>query len=124
MGFADAIRTCLNKYVTISGRARRAEYWWWILFIVLGSIGATVIDAVLFGVDPEEGNGLLAILFSLGTLLPTICVGGRRLHDHDMSAWWLLLGLIPLIGGLVLIVLFIMKGTEGSNRFGPDPLRA
>jgi uncharacterized membrane protein YhaH (DUF805 family) len=119
MSFTEAVRTCLNKYVTISGRARRSEYWWWFLFVLLGSMLASLIDAVLFG---AEGGGLLNGLFGLATILPSICVGGRRLHDRDMTAWWLLLGLIPVLGTIALLVLFAMRGTDGPNRFGPDPL--
>lgn len=119
MTFQEAVRTCLNKYVTISGRARRSEYWWWFLFVILGSIAASIVDWVIFG---SNDGGPLQALFSLGTLLPSICVGGRRLHDRDMSAWWLLIGLVPVLGTIALLVLFALPGTPGPNRFGPDPL--
>jgi uncharacterized membrane protein YhaH (DUF805 family) len=100
--FQDAVRRGFEKYVTISGRATRSEYWWWFLFVFL--------DAV-FGFG-DGSPRLLQTLFSLGTLLPT-----RRLHDRDMSAWWLLIGLVPLIGLLVLLYFYLMPG---PNRFGPD----
>lgn len=124
MGFTEAVRTCFGKYVTISGRARRSEYWWWFLFIIVVSIVLGFVDAILFGGGMDGRNGPLQGLFGLATLLPSICVGGRRLHDREMSAWWLLIGLVPVIGGIALLVLFALKGTDGPNRFGPDPLRA
>jgi uncharacterized membrane protein YhaH (DUF805 family) len=121
MGFQDAVRTCFEKYITISGRARRAEYWWWVLFLILGGLAASIVDGLIFGFS-EGSTQFVAALFSLGTFLPTICVAGRRLHDRDMSAWWLLLGLIPLLGALILFFFYVTRGTPGPNRFGPDPL--
>ena len=118
MGFIEAIRICFEKYVTISGRARRSEYWWWVLFTFLGNAVFGLLDEITFG----GGASIFGALFALVTLLPTICVAGRRLHDRDMSAWWLLLVLIPVIGSLILLVIFLFRGTEGPNRFGPDPL--
>lgn len=122
MGFQDAIRSVFSKYVTISGRAPRSEYWWWFLFVLLGQIVFGIIDGALFGASPES-PGILGALFGLAILLPSICVAGRRLHDRDMSAWWLLLALIPIIGFLVLLYFYVTPGTNGPNRFGPDPLR-
>jgi uncharacterized membrane protein YhaH (DUF805 family) len=122
MGFMDAVRICFQKYVTISGRARRSEYWWWFLFILIASFVLGLLDSFIFGFS-EESPQILTGLFSLGTLLPSICVAGRRLHDRDKSAWWLLLGLIPIIGWLVLLYFYVTPGTPGPNRFGPDPLR-
>jgi uncharacterized membrane protein YhaH (DUF805 family) len=118
MGFQEAIRSVWGKYLTISGRAPRSEYWWWFLFIFLASAVLGIVDRALFGREVQ----VLGAIFSLATLLPSICVAGRRLHDRDMSAWWLLLWLIPLIGWLVLLYFYVTPGTPGPNRFGPDPL--
>lgn len=118
MPFQDAVRTCFEKYIVISGRAQRSEYWWFALFTTVSNIVLGGFDSMLFG----QEFGALQGLFSLLTFLPSICVGGRRLHDRDMSAWWLLVILIPFLGWLFLLVLFILPGTEGPNRFGPDPL--
>ena len=115
MDFQTAVRTCLNKYVTIEGRARRSEYWWFVLFNIGGGIILSIVDSVL-------GIQLLNGLWTLALLLPSICVGVRRLHDRDMSGWWLLLGFIPVIGAIILIVWFASRGTAGPNRFGSDPL--
>ena len=121
MTFQDAVRTCFQKYVTISGRARRSEYWWWVLFVIAGSLAASVLDGILFGFGENNAN-ILEPLFGLAVFLPSLCAAGRRLHDRDMSAWWLLLMLIPVVGALILLVIYALPGTEGPNRFGPDPL--
>ncbi|MDT0681302.1 DUF805 domain-containing protein [Roseicyclus sp. F158] len=119
MSMEESVRTCLAKYVVISGRARRSEYWWFALFVFAVSIVLNLVETlVLQGLT----FGLISLLWSLAVLLPGICVGGRRLHDRDMSAWWLLLALIPGLGAIILLVLFCLPGTDGPNRFGPDPL--
>lgn len=118
MGFQDALRSVFAKYATISGRAARSEYWWWILFVFLCNAVLGTVDRALFGAETQ----VLAGLFSLAVLLPSICVAGRRLHDRDRSAWWLLLWFIPFVGWLVLLYFYVMPGTPGPNRFGPDPL--
>ncbi len=111
MGFGEAISTCFRKYVVFSGRAMRSEYWFFILFQFLVVVALSIVDAVL-------GIGVLSAIASLAMLLPSIAVGVRRLHGTDKSGWWLLIGLIPLIGAIVLIVFFCQQGTEGPNRFG------
>ncbi|EDQ31530.1 putative membrane protein [Hoeflea phototrophica DFL-43] len=117
MDFQTAVRTCFQKYATISGRARRSEYWWFFLFLMLVNLVLSLVDGVLFA-DKQ----ILGGLFSLATIIPAVCAGGRRLHDTGRSAWWLLIGLIPIVGTLVLLFFFVQKGTEGSNEYGPDPL--
>ena len=114
MTFTDAIKTCFNKYATFSGRATRSEYWWFFLFYIIAYIALIALTAV------SESLALLALVFSLGMLIPSIAVGARRLHDTDKSAWWLLLGIVPLIG-LLLIYFLAIPGTQGDNRFGPEP---
>lgn len=121
MTFQEAIRTCFEKYIEISGRARRSEFWWWALFVLAGNLLFNLLDGALFG---PGGTQILGAVFGLATLLPSVCVAGRRLHDRDMSAWWLLLWLIPLVGWLIILILCALEGTKGDNRFGPDPLTA
>ncbi|MGV8940724.1 MAG: DUF805 domain-containing protein [Lysobacter sp.] len=104
----------LKNYVGFEGRARRKEYWMFTLFTVIATVLLTLIDNAI-------GSGLLATLYSLAVLLPSIAVSFRRLHDIDKSAWWLLIALVPLIGAIVLLVFACMEGTRGDNRFGPDP---
>ena len=65
--------------------------------------------------------GLLSGLYTLAVLLPSIAVTVRRLHDTDRTGWWILLGFIPIIGGIVLLVFYVLEGTRGPNRYGPDP---
>lgn len=117
--------TPLQKYASFSGRARRAEYWWFQLFFVLLFTALTIVDVILFGYDPADGDptgNVLAGLAALVLLLPAIGVAIRRLHDRDKSGWWLLWGLLPLIGSLILLYQYVQRGTAGDNRFGPDPL--
>jgi uncharacterized membrane protein YhaH (DUF805 family) len=121
MTFTEAIRAGFANYVNFTTRAARPELWWWILFVILGNLVAEVLDSTLFGVRDMWSSGPLGILFGLGTLLPTIAVQVRRLHDLDKSGWWVLLGLIPLIGIIVLIYWYVQPGTPGANRFGPPP---
>ena len=120
MNFTTAVRTCFNKYVTFSGRATRPEYWYFVLFLFVGGIVAGLADAMIFGVEEDSGE-LLSILFSLATFLPSLAVGARRLHDIGRSGWWLLIGLVPIIGAIVLIVWFATKSQDGANDYGPDP---
>jgi uncharacterized membrane protein YhaH (DUF805 family) len=91
------------------------------LFNVIISLVLGFIDGFVGLGDPEAGIGLLSVIYGLAVLIPSIAVGVRRLHDTDRSGWWLLISLIPLIGGIVLLVFFVLDGTPGENRFGPNP---
>lgn len=133
MNFTQAVSSGYRKYVTFGGRASRSEYWWWVLFIILSSIVVGIVESALGlgsgtvtelegGLSASYAGGPLSIIWSLVNLLPGIAVGVRRLHDTDRSGWWLLIGLVPLIGAIVLLVFFCTKGTAGPNRFGHDPL--
>jgi uncharacterized membrane protein YhaH (DUF805 family) len=111
----------LQKYADFSGRAPRAEYWWFYLLIIVAYVVATILDSVL-GLGQTVGPyGVVAALAMLAVLIPSIAAGVRRLHDTDRSGWWLLIGLIPLIGAIVLLVFFVTEGTKGDNQYGPDP---
>jgi uncharacterized membrane protein YhaH (DUF805 family) len=120
MNFVDAVKTCFRKYVDFNGRARRSEYWWFILFYTLLMIALIILDTVI------ALAGLpLSVLTTLGSLamfLPSLSAVVRRLHDTDRSGWMFLIGLIPLVGGIILLVFTCQRGTPGDNRFGPDPL--
>jgi uncharacterized membrane protein YhaH (DUF805 family) len=105
----------LKKYATFSGRARRSEYWMFLVFNL-------IISAVLAFVDGIVGTmGALGILYSLAILLPGIAVSVRRLHDTGRSGWWLLVALVPIVGAIVLIVFAAQAGHAGDNAYGPDP---
>jgi uncharacterized membrane protein YhaH (DUF805 family) len=114
----------IRKYATFSGRARRAEYWWFGVFVALVVFGLTMVDMLLIGADAmaEYGAGPLTGLFSLAIIIPSIAVTVRRLHDRDKSGWWLLWGLLPLIGALILFIQYVQRGTVGDNRYGADPI--
>ena len=111
----------LKKYATFSGRARRKEYWFFVLFYVLISIVAAVIDSMTGSFDSTMGMGMLGLLVALALLIPSLAVAVRRLHDTDRSGWWVLLCLIPLIGGIWLLVLLCLDSTPGENQYGPNP---
>lgn len=111
----------LKKYADFSGRAPRAEYWWFYLLVIIGYVVATIIDS-LVGLGRMVGPyGAITMLFGLAMLVPSIAVGVRRLHDLGKSGWWLLIALIPFIGAIVLIVFFVQAGTPGDNEYGADP---
>jgi uncharacterized membrane protein YhaH (DUF805 family) len=120
MNFGQAIKSGFSHYVTFSGRATRPEYWYWVLFAVIGGAVTVMLDAAIFGL----GNGVTPLngIFSLATFLPGLALASRRLHDIDRMAWWLLLALTG-IGAILLIVWFCFKGTPGPNRFGDKPLQ-
>lgn len=112
----------LKNYVGFTGRSRRSEYWYFTLFYLVIAIVLSVLDSIVFGGSGEgKGTPVLSGLFMLAMLLPSIAVGIRRLHDTDRSGWWLLIGLVPLIGFIVLIVFFVQDSKPGDNRFGPNP---
>ena len=130
MSFAEAIRTCFRKYVDFKGRARRSEYWYWVLFTVIVGIAAGILDSAL-GLDPQPTTGEnfvttttgpIANITSLALFLPGLAVAVRRLHDRDKSGWWILLNLIFVIGSLILLFGYYIKDSvPGANRFGPNP---
>jgi uncharacterized membrane protein YhaH (DUF805 family) len=104
----------LKKYATFSGRAHRSEFWFYVLFTFIVSVVLAIIDTVL-------GTVFLGPIYSLATLLPSLAVGARRLHDTGRSGWWQLIGIVPLIGVIVLIVFFVGSGKPESNQYGDPP---
>jgi uncharacterized membrane protein YhaH (DUF805 family) len=104
MSFVDAVKICFAKYAFFKGCASRAEFWWWILFT---SIVAYVLRSASY---------YLSALFSLATLLPSIAVTARRLHDTDRSGWWQLLYFFPIIGWIVLIFFCVEPGQTSRYR--------
>jgi uncharacterized membrane protein YhaH (DUF805 family) len=115
MTFSEAVKSGFDHYTKFDGRAGRPPFWWWFLFGILVSIGANIIDAILgtWGVV----NGLAA----LALLLPNFSVSIRRLHDTDHSGWWILIGLIPIVGWIVLLVFYVREGDAAENKYGPPP---
>jgi len=126
MGFTTAVTTCFQKYVDFNGRARRSEYWWFVLFVILAAIVATILDHII---DPPPAGvpfsiGIVYGLVVLACFLPGLAVEIRRLHDTNRSGWWLLIAFVPFLGALLLLIWFCFKGTAGDNKYGADPLKA
>ena len=111
----------MKKYAVFSGRARRKEYWLFLLFNLVIALLLGFIDGLPGLVESEGGYGPLRALYTLAVLFPSIAVGVRRLHDTDRSGWWLLIALVPLIGAIVLIVFMASDSRAGQNRYGPSP---
>lgn len=109
MTFGKAISTCFAKYFDFSGRASRAEFWWFYLFTVLISWGSMLID-------PTQ---MISLLINLVVLIPTLAAGARRLHDIGRTGWWQLL-ILTLIGVILLIVWWASKGSDQPNEYGPQ----
>lgn len=110
----------LRKYAQFDGRARRKEYWFYMLFNIIVSAVLGVVDFFIGAFDMESGVGLLSGLYSLAVLIPSLAVLVRRLHDTGRSAWWLLVGLLPVIGSLILLF-FIVQDSKPDNQYGKNP---
>ncbi len=110
----------IKKYVVFEGRARRKEYWMFFLFNLIFSIAASILDT-FFHTMSGQGMGLISSLYSLFVLLPSIAVAVRRLHDIGKSGWYVLIGLIPIIGWIWAIILLATDSDPGANKYGPNP---
>ncbi len=110
----------LRKYAVFNGRAQRAEYWYFYLFNILISIGLALIVG-LTGRVAYTDQSVLANLYTLAVLLPSIAVAVRRLHDTGRTGWWLFIAFIPLIGAIVLLVFTVQDSQPGENDYGPNP---
>ena len=100
----------IKRYAEFSGRSRRSEYWYFLLFVILISIAAAIVDGILASVIGF--GGLLSIVFGLGIIIPSLAVSVRRLHDTGRSGWWLLLNLVPFIGFIIVLVLLAQESKE------------
>ena len=147
----DWARRPLQRYVDFSGRAPRAEYWWYFLGTMIAYIVVMIVENIV-GLDGTVGPyGPLSLILLLGLLVPGLAVTVRRLHDTNRSGWWILiavipyfilgvlaggaiasgsmgamasvglLGLVAMAGAIVLLVFMVLPGTKGDNRFGADP---
>ncbi len=129
MSLPDAISSVFRQYVGFTGRARRSEFWWWVLFLFVVNLLTGVLDA-LFGtriILSEDGaiavftTGVISNLVSLALFLPSLAVLIRRLHDSGRTGWWVLIGLIPFVGFIVLLVFALLDSEPGANSHGPNP---
>ena len=105
----------LKKYADFNGRARRTEYW---LFVLLNSIIAMLLSVVDYLLD---SSGFIGLIFALAIFIPSIAVAVRRLHDTNRSGWWMLITFIPVIGIIALLIFFVLDSSPGENRFGANP---
>ena len=112
-----------EKYADFTGRARRAEYWWFVLVNLGVTIGISVVTLILASSnDSSAGLGaIIYIVYALGVFVPSLAVTVRRLHDTNKSGWMLLIAFIPLVGAILLLVFYFTDGDPGTNRFGPSP---
>lgn len=111
----------LRQYADFSGRARRKEYWMFVLMNVIASIILAVVDAMLGTAIGEGAVGVLSLIYALALIIPSLAVAVRRLHDSGRSGWWILICLVPLLGTIALIVFYCMDSEEGDNQYGPNP---
>ena len=112
MSFTESVQSCIAKILSFEGRARRSEYWYFVLFVAI----VTSVLNVLLGTYSGIGR-----VISIALSLATISVGVRRLHDIGKSGWWYLLCLVPFIGWIVLLVWNIKDSQPGDNQYGPNP---
>lgn len=118
MRLSQAMASGFRRYFDFSSRSSRSEFWWWWLFFIISGWMVFVLDA-LFGTSP-----VFYLLWALFLATPYVAVAVRRLHDLGKTGWWLLIGIIPFIGPIVLLFWFVSPGGEGDNRYGADPLQA
>jgi uncharacterized membrane protein YhaH (DUF805 family) len=126
MDFAAAVKSFWANYATFKGRARRSEYWFIQLFLVLTNVAVAAIDLALMSGDVDRfiangGGGIVGLLWIIATIVPALAVLVRRLHDTDKSAWWLLIVLVPVAGAIVLFIFTLLDSQVGDNKHGPSP---
>ena len=124
VGFSKAVSRGFRNYLNFSGRATRAELWWWALFTVLPGIVLGLVDSLTDAIGMFGSLGMLRGLFQLAILVPSLALCARRLHDINRTGWWLLLWFVLVIGWIVLIVWAIKRGDKEPNKYGPDPRQA
>ena len=124
----DSFLEVIRKYADFNGRARRKEYWMFALFVFVIYIGLAIAGGLLTAIIAKTSHGMgglvflaPAYLFILAMLIPSLAVAVRRLHDTGKSGWFLLIGLIPFIGSIILLVFYCMDSQPGPNEYGPNP---
>lgn len=120
MSFTDAVKVCLAKYADFNGRAKRPEYWLFVLFLFVAPLLLSVISFLIV-IILNVFSGFLIQLFSLATIIPSLAAGSRRLHDMNKSGWMQLLWLIPALGWIYLIYVLAQPGDAGDNQYGAPP---
>ena len=126
MGLSEALSSFWSNYRNFKGRARRSEYWFIQLFLVVTNLAAAVIDFVLMNGDVERfiangGGGIVGLIWILATIVPAVAVLVRRLHDTGRSGWWALIGFVPVAGAIALLVFTVADSEAKQNSYGPSP---
>jgi uncharacterized membrane protein YhaH (DUF805 family) len=121
VSFGQAISSFWKNYVNFKGRARRSEYWWAYLFMVLASVGTIFVDGFMRTFSFDLGVGIFSSLFFLSIILPSISITVRRLHDTNRNGWWYLISFIPFVGAIVIFIFTLLDSAQGSNNWGPSP---
>lgn len=116
MNLQEAVKSVLSQYAGFTGRARRSEFWFWELAVILTSIVAGILDAIL-------GSNVIQIIVGLALIVPGLAVGARRLHDIGKSGWMQLIGIIPIVGWILVIVWYATDSVP-DNEYGPNPKNA
>lgn len=111
----------LKQYADFKGRARRKEYWMFILFNIIFAFLAALIDNIMGTASPELGYGIFYGIYALAVLIPSLAVIVRRLHDVGKSGWMYFIVLIPIIGAIWFIILMVKDSEPGSNKWGDNP---
>ncbi len=126
MGFTEAVKSVFSNYTNFSGRARRSEYWYFVLFNMLINFVLSTLMALGGGYSDEMSAfamiiaGLMSI-YGLVAIIPGIAVSIRRLHDTGRSGWNLLWGFVPLIGSIIVLIFMATDSVQGENQYGPNP---
>lgn len=113
----------LRKYAVFSGRARRKEYWTFFLFNLVIGAGLSLLQGIA-GIAGDGDHRVLVFMYALAVLVPSIAVTVRRLHDTNRSGWWLLIGLVPVVGVIVLLAFMVQDSQPSENQYGPNPKAA
>jgi uncharacterized membrane protein YhaH (DUF805 family) len=126
MDFGTAVKAFWSNYSNFKGRARRSEYWFIQLFLVLTNLAVAAIDLALMDGDVDRfiangGGGIVGLIWILATIVPALAVLIRRLHDTSRSGWWALIGLLPFAGAIVLLVFTVEDSTKDANTYGKSP---
>ncbi len=115
MSFSEAVKSVFSNYAVFEGRARRSEYWYFFLLQLIVNVVVRIL------VNVSSVFSILAIIWALATLVPGLAVAVRRLHDTGKSGWFILLGLIPVVGGIIVLVFMVSDSLPGDNQYGPNP---
>lgn len=126
MDFATAVKSFWANYRNFKGRARRSEYWFIQLFLVLTNLAAAAVDLALMNGDVDRfiangGGGIVGLIWIFATIIPALAVLVRRLHDIGKSGWWALISLVPFVGAIVILVFTVQDSQAEANSYGPSP---